>query len=158
MVNLSNTPRCPLNLTNLSGPRGLVRISTVWSMVGTYCKSIVLSSTSCHMWQWTSTHLVRLWKTRFCANLITPSLSINRVVGPAGDICISPSIWRSQTTSHLALTVPLYSAFVEEREIACCFWLVQCLIAPGPNQVTWDLNNKEPVMLLKLSVTNEQLS
>lgn len=53
-----------------------------------------------------------------------PSLWTNKVVGPTGDICISPSIYRSQTTSQPALTVPLYSTSVKDREIAYYFLLV----------------------------------
>lgn len=36
--------------------------------------------------------------------------------------------------------------------------VTKCLTSPGPDQDTWDLNNQEAVMLLKLSVVDDQLS
>ena len=137
MVNLLTTPSLSRNLTYLSGPKDLVKMSAVWSSVEQYCSSMLPSSTNCLMkWQWSSTCLVRSWKTRFLASFNTPWLSQSRGVGSLYCICISNSILLSQTASHAPFTTPQYSASVDERATACCFLLVH-VTAPMPRLKTY---------------------
>lgn len=137
MVILLAIPSCPLNFTNLSRHRDLVRMFVVWSSVGTYYNTTNPSSTYCRMkWQWISMCFVRSWKIGFLASFSTPWLSQNKREGPTWDIFMSESIQQSQTTSHAALTVPWYFASVKERASACCFLLVH-VTAPMPRLKTY---------------------
>lgn len=110
---LLTTPSLSRNFTNLSKLRDLLRMSIVWSSIGTYCNITYPSSTSWRMkWQWSSTCLVRSWKTRFLASFSTLWLSQNKGEGLAWDICMSTSILQSHTTSHTALTIPWYHEMI----------------------------------------------
>jgi hypothetical protein len=73
---IKQTPSFPRKWVKVAWSRGLVKISTSWSCVGTWIKAIFPFSTlSLRKWYLTSMCLVSEWSTRFFATLMALVLS-----------------------------------------------------------------------------------
>ena len=114
----------------------LVNMSAVFSVDGKYYKEITMSCTK--PWMWCICIYICfvffLW-TRSLYILMEIWLSTQMLVGESN---ATPNSWRipcNQTHGVAAFTAPLYSAYVEEREIVCCLLLEQ-KIGPSASMKT----------------------
>ena len=110
-----------VNFLKLSLSKALMNISTSWRCEGTNCVTIWLAwifyLTTC---QSISICFVRSWYTGFAAIWSAAWLSRNKVIG-FKHTCRSLNKHWSYVSSHVAVTMDLYSASADDLETVLCF-------------------------------------
>ena len=119
------TPNIPLNNSNFTHPRGLVKISAKLSQALQYSTHIsfdcIFSRTK---WNWVSICLVFLWKTGLYASFIVLWLSVLMLVA---SFWLSPALLSNllnQMASHIAAHNAWYSTSHDDNAKILFFFLL----------------------------------